>query len=104
MRSVSYGLEGMGDMAILCKDYKVMDACALVLAQKRLPHQVRKRSGDFQPDKDTIKVMTMKVSKGLEFPCVAIPVSVRWHCPTKTRRRKRACSTSRQHGPPKSRC
>lgn len=67
------GGRAWGDMAILCKDYKVMDACALALAQKRLPHQVRKRSGDFQPGKDTIKVMTMKVSKGLEFPFVAIP-------------------------------
>ena len=67
------GGRSWGDMAILCKDYAVMDACANALARRHLPHQVRKRSGDFQPAKDTIKVMTMKVSKGLEFPCVAIP-------------------------------
>jgi len=67
------GGRSWGDMAILCKDYAVMDACANALARKHLPHQVRKRSGDFQPAKDTIKVMTMKVSKGLEFPFVAIP-------------------------------
>jgi Superfamily I DNA and RNA helicases len=34
---------------------------------------VRKRSGDYQPGADLIQVMTMKVSKGLEFPVVALP-------------------------------
>ena len=29
--------------------------------------------GDYDPASDTIKVMTMKVSKGLEFPIVALP-------------------------------
>jgi superfamily I DNA/RNA helicase len=37
-----------------------------------LPHQVRKGSGQFDPGADTIKVMTMHVSKGLEFPVVAL--------------------------------
>lgn len=62
-----------GDMAVLCRDYAVMDTCAQALAKLRLPHQVRKRSGDFKPGEDAIRVMTMKVSKGLEFPLVAIP-------------------------------
>ena len=43
------------------------------LAQSKLPHRVRKRSGDYQPGADAIQVMTMKVSKGLEFPVVALP-------------------------------
>jgi superfamily I DNA/RNA helicase len=30
-------------------------------------------SGDFDPTSNKIKVMTMKVSKGLEFPVVALP-------------------------------
>lgn len=34
---------------------------------------MRKRSGDYQSAKDTIKVVTIKVSKGLEFHCVATP-------------------------------
>ena len=34
---------------------------------------MRKRSGDYQPGADAIQVMTMKVSKGLEFPVVALP-------------------------------
>ncbi len=31
------------------------------------------QSGDYHPGADTIQVMTMKVSKGLEFPVVALP-------------------------------
>ncbi len=31
------------------------------------------RPGDFDPTSDSIKVMTMKVSKGLGFPLVALP-------------------------------
>jgi len=61
-----------GDMAVLCRHYSEMDACASVLQQRRLPHQVRKGSGSFNPAADTIKVMTMHVSKGLEFPVVAL--------------------------------
>ena len=61
------------EMAVVCRDYATMDACAVALRQLRLPHQVRKRSGDYKPAGDAIKVLTMKVSKGLEFPVVAIP-------------------------------
>lgn len=62
-----------GDMAILCRDWNTMDVCAAALRQRKLPHHVRKKSGDFTPGKDIIQVMTMKVSKGLEFPVVALP-------------------------------
>ena len=34
---------------------------------------VRKRSGDYNPRADAIQAITMKVSKGLEFPVVALP-------------------------------
>ena len=37
------------------------------------PSCVRKRSGDFNPGANAIQVMTMKVSKGLGFPVVALP-------------------------------
>ena len=37
------------------------------------PHRVRKPSGDYHPGADAIQVMTMKVSKDLEFPVVALP-------------------------------
>lgn len=62
-----------GDMAVLCADWKTMDVCASALAQRKLPHRVRKKSGEYQPGADAIQVMTMKVSKGLEFPLVALP-------------------------------
>lgn len=61
------------DMAIICRDYATMDECANALKRRMLPHQVRKRSGDFKPDRDTITVLTMHVSKGLEFPVVVLP-------------------------------
>ncbi len=61
------------DMAILCADYKTMDLCADAVHQTRLPFNVRKRSGDYNPSADAIQIMTMKVSKGLEFPVVALP-------------------------------
>lgn len=62
-----------GDMAILCRHKWVMRECAHALARRKLPHKVREGAGDFQPHADTIKVMTMQASKGLEFPVVALP-------------------------------
>jgi Nuclease-related domain/AAA domain/UvrD-like helicase C-terminal domain len=62
-----------GDMAILCADWKTMDLCADALHQRKLPFNLRKRSGDYNPGADAIQIMTMKVSKGLEFPVVALP-------------------------------
>ena len=62
-----------GDMAILCRRHAVMDECAAVLRRRRLPHHVRRGSGSFNPTTDTIKVMTMHASKGLEFSVVALP-------------------------------
>ena len=61
-----------GDMAILCADSPTMDACGDALARRKLPHALRRRTGDFRPGDDTIKVMSMRVSKGLEFPVVAL--------------------------------
>ncbi len=62
-----------GDMAILCADWHTMDLCADALHQRKLPFNVRKRSGDYNPGANAIQIMTMKVSKGLEFPVVALP-------------------------------
>ncbi len=62
-----------GDMAVLCHDHATMDLCALTLRHRKLPHQVRRRTGDYRPGSDTIQVMTMMASKGLEFPVVALP-------------------------------
>ena len=61
-----------GDMAIICRHYSEMERCAAVLKHRQLPHEVRKGSGTFNPLADTIKLLTMHVSKGLEFPVVAL--------------------------------
>jgi hypothetical protein len=61
-----------GDMAVICRHYAVMEECANALRRRKLPHHVRKGSGSFNPQADTIKVLTMHVSKGLEFPVVAL--------------------------------
>lgn len=62
-----------GDMAILCADWKTMDLCADALHHRKLPFNVRKKTGQFDPSADTIQIMTMHASKGLEFPVVALP-------------------------------
>lgn len=61
-----------GDMAIICLRRGGMDTGAAALGQCRLLHQVRKGSGQFDPGADSIKVMAMHVSKGLEFPVAAL--------------------------------
>ena len=61
-----------GDMAILCRHWSDMDLCADALARRGLPHQVRKKTGQFDPAQNNIKVMTLHASKGLEFPVVAL--------------------------------
>ncbi|CAM3408533.1 NERD domain-containing protein/DEAD/DEAH box helicase [Polaromonas hydrogenivorans] len=61
-----------GDMAVICRRYDEMDACAQALGRWKLPHEVRQGTGSFHPNDDTIKVLTMHASKGLEFPVVAL--------------------------------
>lgn len=61
-----------GDMAVICRHYSELERCAAVLRYRQLPHEVRKGSGTFNPLADTIKLLTMHVSKGLEFPVVAV--------------------------------
>jgi hypothetical protein len=63
---------GWGDMAILCRHHHEIEQCATALQRRRLPYQVRRSAGSYDPTGDTIKVMTMHVSKGLEFPVVAL--------------------------------
>jgi hypothetical protein len=62
-----------GDMAVLCADYDTLYLMGRTFTQRKLPHRLRERSGDFNPAANAIQVMTMKVSKGLEFPLVALP-------------------------------
>ena len=64
-----------GEMAVLCRHYDEMELCADALRRKSLPYRLRKRAGDFKPEEDSIKVMTMHASKGLEWPVVAVVTS-----------------------------
>jgi len=61
-----------GDMAILCRHHQDMYLCANLLNRRQLPYQVRDKSGHFDPGADTIKVLTLHASKGLEFPVGAM--------------------------------
>jgi hypothetical protein len=61
-----------GDMAVLCRKISQLDDVARALKARKLPHQVRKSSGGYDPVADNIKVMTMHASKGLEWPVVAL--------------------------------
>jgi hypothetical protein len=61
-----------GDMAVICRHYADLENCAEALRGRRLPHEVRKGAGTFNPMVNTIKLITMHASKGLEFPVVAL--------------------------------
>jgi superfamily I DNA/RNA helicase len=61
-----------GDMAVICRHYAAMEECASAFRWRKLPHQVRRGSGTFNPDTDAIKVLTAHASKGLEFAVVAL--------------------------------
>ncbi len=60
------------DMAVIYRNRPVGEACSEAMARRRLPFQWRRRTGDFDPAADSIKLLTMHVSKGLEFPVVAV--------------------------------
>jgi ATP-dependent exoDNAse (exonuclease V) beta subunit len=51
-----------------------MDMCAEFLRKRKLPHPLRRNSSSvYDPAHDSIQIMTLHVvSKGLEFPLVAL--------------------------------
>lgn len=60
-------------MAVLCADVKSRDLFGQVLASRKLPMENRVSRGDFDPSNNKMKLITMKISKGFEFPVVALP-------------------------------
>ncbi len=64
--------QAWGEMAVLCRHAWMQDECARALARLKLPHQVRRGAGSFSPNQDSIKLLTMHASKGLEFAVVAL--------------------------------
>ena len=73
--------QNWGNMAMLCADAATLNLCAHTLATLKLPYKVRRKPGDYQPGADSIQVMTIAASKGLEFELVAIPGVGHWPSP-----------------------
>ncbi len=67
------GGHAWSEMAVLCPDSRVLNACAYALRKRALPYQIRRKTGDFHPLDDAVKLLSIRVSKGLEFPVVAMP-------------------------------
>ena len=63
-----------GEMAVIYRHYQTGKEIAARLQHRALPHQWQQdKKRSFQADSDTIKIITMHSSKGLEFPLVFIP-------------------------------
>ncbi len=60
------------DMAVIAPYRWMLQECAQALQHAELPHQVRDGTGTFRPEIDSIKLLTMHASKGLEFAVVAL--------------------------------
>lgn len=58
------------DMAVIYRSYGIGDEMSKALARKGIPFQMKKT---YDPDHDSVKLITMHSSKGLEFPLVCIP-------------------------------
>ena len=61
-----------GAMAVICRRPEDMDECAKALGRFKLPHALCREPGSLAPHEDSIKVMTMHTSRGLEFALVAL--------------------------------
>lgn len=65
--------------------------CAPAPAQRKLPVENRLGSGNLDPTSNKIKVLTMKVSKGVEFPVEVLPGVRHMPAPGRMRRKRRGC-------------
>lgn len=62
------------DMAIVYRRYGIGEKMAAALARRGIPFQWQQDSKhSYAPAHDSVKLMTMHSSKGLEFPLVCIP-------------------------------
>lgn len=62
------------DMAVIYRRFSIGERVAQELTRRQVPHQFLQGKRDrFAPEQDSVKVITMHSSKGLEFPLVCIP-------------------------------
>lgn len=61
------------EMAVLYRHYDLMETVSGTLQRYGIPHECPQVTKRFTPGADTVKVVTMHSSKGLEFPLVCIP-------------------------------
>lgn len=62
------------DMAVIYSHYGIGKEMANTLSRKGIPFQwLQDKKHPFEPNHDSVKVVTMHSSKGLEFPLVCIP-------------------------------
>lgn len=61
------------EMAVIAPDHTALNACAYALRRRGVPFHARRKTGDYHPGEAAVKLLSMRVSKGLEFPVVAIP-------------------------------
>lgn len=70
----AHSLEGIPwrKMAVLCDNRFQMDVCDGALRYQRVPRQLRRGAGDYDPYSDTVKIMSLQACAGLEFEVVVI--------------------------------
>jgi len=72
------------EMAILYRQFKIGETAAQRLRARKIPFEWAQRLGNkFDPAADSVKLITMHSSKGLEFPLICIP-GIGAECATST--------------------
>lgn len=70
------------DIAIICRHYYIGNMLIDRLKRRNIPYESQMgRSNPFNPEKNSVKLITMHSSKGLEFPMVCIPGLGSGTCP-----------------------
>lgn len=60
------------DMVVLCRNKYQIDICDGALRYQRIPHQVRRGVGDYNPLANAVNVLSMASCQGLEFELVIV--------------------------------
>ncbi len=63
------------DMAVVYRHLETVEPLIGMMERRGIPFEVPQKSKRFKPGSDTVKLVTMHSSKGLEFPLVCIPAT-----------------------------